>query len=42
MSAEDLQRKIERVARVARKREEELNFVNNSLRATDLGQDRYR
>eukprot|EP00092_Neocalanus_flemingeri_P068100 GFUD01083168.1.p1 GENE.GFUD01083168.1~~GFUD01083168.1.p1 ORF type:complete len:2042 (+),score=445.04 GFUD01083168.1:252-6377(+) len=42
LSAEDLQKKIERLTKVAKKKSEDHTFVNNTLRATDLGQDRYR
>ena len=42
MNAEDLQKKIEKVSRLIKKKGEELVFLNNSLRASDLGQDRYR
>lgn len=42
LSAEDLQKKIERVTKLARKKTEDLSFVSNTLRAADLGQDRFR
>ena len=42
MSAEDLQKKIERLTKLSKKKSEDYTFVNNTLRATDLGQDRYR
>merc|ERR1719228_993950 len=42
LSAEDLQKKIERLTKLSRKKSEDFTFVNNTLRATDLGQDRYR
>lgn len=42
MSAEDLQKKIERLTKLSKKKSEDFTFVNNTLRATDLGQDRYR
>ena len=42
LSAEDLQKKIERLTKLAKKKSEDHTFVNNTLRATDLGQDRYR
>ena len=42
LTAEDLQKKIEKVSRLIKKKGEELVFLNNSLRASDLGQDRYR
>lgn len=42
LSAEDLQKKIEKMLRQTKKKGEELTFLNNSLRATDMGQDRYR
>jgi hypothetical protein len=41
-SAEDLQKKIERLTELSKKKSEDHTFVNNTLRATDLGQDRYR
>jgi len=42
LSAEDLQRKIERLTKLAKKKGEDYTFVSNTLRATDLGQDRFR
>ena len=42
MSAEDLQKKIERLTKLSKKKSEDFTFVNNTLRATDLGQDRFR
>ena len=42
LSAEDLQKKIERITKLSRKKSEDFTFVNNTLRGTDLGQDRYR
>ena len=42
MSAEDLQKKIERLTKLSRKKTEDFTFVNNTLRASDLGQDRFR
>ena len=42
LSAEDLQKKIERITKLSRKKSEDFTFVNNTLRGSDLGQDRYR
>ena len=42
LSAEDLQKKIERLTKLSKKKSEDFTFVNNTLRATDLGQDRFR
>ena len=42
LSAEDLQKKIERLTKLSRKKSEDFTFVNNTLRASDLGQDRFR
>ena len=42
LSAEEMQKKIERLTKLTRKKGEDHTFVNNPLRATDLGQDRYR
>ena len=42
LSAEDLQKKIERITKLSRKKSEDFTFVNNTLRGSDLGQDRFR
>jgi len=42
LSAEDLQKKIDRLNKQAIKKNEEHIFVSNTLRATEMGQDRYR
>ena len=42
LSAEEMQKKIERLVKLTKKKGEEHTFVNNTLRGSDLGQDRYR
>ena len=42
LSAEEMQMKIERLTKLTKKKSEEHTFVNNTLRGSDLGQDRYR
>jgi len=42
LSAEEMQKKIERLTKLTKKKSEDHTFVNNTLRGTDLGQDRYR
>ena len=42
LSAEEMQKKIERLVKLTKKKSEEHTFVNNTLRGSDLGQDRYR
>merc|ERR1719158_1743799 len=42
LTAEEMQKKIERLTKLAKKKSEDHTFVNNTLRGTDLGQDRYR
>ena len=42
LSAEEMQKKIERLTKLTKKKSEEHTFVNNTLRGSDLGQDRYR
>ena len=42
LSAEELQKKIEKLTKLPKKRGDDNTFVNNTLRATDVGQDRYR
>ena len=37
-----MQKKIERITKLSRKKSEDFTFVNNTLRASDLGQDRFR
>ena len=42
LGPEELQKKIDKSSRQLIKRREELTFVTNCVRVTDLGQDRYR
>ena len=42
LSAEEMQKKIERLTKLTKKKSEEHTFVSNTLRGSDLGQDRYR
>ncbi|XP_059099037.1 bromodomain adjacent to zinc finger domain protein 2B-like [Tigriopus californicus] len=42
LTQEELQKKIDRTVKLYIKKKEEAIFTNNSMRVTDLGQDRYR
>ena len=42
LNQEELQKKIEKTSKQLLKCQEDLSFITNSLRVTDLGQDRYR
>ena len=42
LSAEELQKKVDKSTKQLNKRRDELTFVTNCLRCNDMGQDRYR
>ena len=42
LSPEELQKRLDKSNRLLTKRRDELTFAINSMRANDLGQDRYR